>query len=89
MQNTRRDPSLSRASGIDPEKEDLLLLGGVPKHLQKPLGRRLHVSAVYRWAQAGLRGVRLETTCVGGRLATSTQALARFFSAVAASRRIA
>lgn len=84
---TRNDRTLRRTSGIETDTETLLLVGNVPKHLRKVLGRQLHVSAVYRWSQAGIRGVRLETTCIGGRLATSTQALARFFHAVAASRR--
>ena len=83
------DPLRRRTNGIDTETENILLMGAVPKHLQKALGRRLHASAPYRWSQAGIRGVRLETTCIGGRLATSTEALARFFSAVAATRRSA
>ena len=41
-------------------------------------GRRPHVSTLYRWASAGVRGVRLETMRVGGTLCTSLEALQRF-----------
>jgi hypothetical protein len=84
---TSTHESPRRSLGIDATRESLLPLNDVPKHLHKALKKRLHVSAPYRWAGPGLRGVRLETICVGGRLVTSTEALARFFAAVAKARR--
>jgi hypothetical protein len=37
------------------------------------------VSTIYRWATAGVAGVKLETIRVGGTLCTSFEALQRFF----------
>src|SRR5262245_42453387 len=42
-------------------------------------GRKPHVSCLYRWTQAGCRGIRLESVQVGGTRCTSREALARFF----------
>ena len=42
-------------------------------------GKRPHVSTLYRWATAGVAGVKLETIRVGGTLCTSLEALQRFF----------
>lgn len=64
---------------IDLERETLLALRDVPKRLPpRPNGRRLHISAVYRWVQRGVRGVVLETVRVGGTTYTSVEALQRF-----------
>ncbi len=41
-------------------------------------GRRMHVATVYRWAQRGLKGVRLETLKCGGTTVTTRPALLRF-----------
>jgi hypothetical protein len=43
--------------------------------------RPVHVSTLWRWVTRGLRGVRLETTMVGGARVTSLSALERFFIA--------
>lgn len=67
---------------IDLERETLLPLREVPKRLPpRPNGRRLHISAVYRWVQRGVRGVVLETVRVGGTTYTSVEALQRFAEA--------
>lgn len=42
-------------------------------------GRKLHPSTVFRWAQRGLRGVKLQVVRVGGTLCTTEDALCRFF----------
>lgn len=47
---------------------------------------RPHVSQVYRWAQRGLQGVKLEWIQIGGTRCTSLQALQRFFVALTAAR---
>jgi hypothetical protein len=72
---------------IDPAQEKLLFLSALGRTLMaddggKPPGP----GTLARWAQHGLRGVRLEIVRVGGRLASSREALARFFSAVEAAR---
>lgn len=43
---------------IEINQEKLIPLSEVPKRLPpRPSGRRVHVSAVYRWVQRGVRGV--------------------------------
>lgn len=64
---------------IDLATERLIALREVPKHLPpRPTGRRIHISAVYRWIQRGVRGVRLDSIQVGGTTYTSVEALQRF-----------
>jgi hypothetical protein len=41
-----------------------------------------HVSTIYRWAQKGQDGVRLEAVRLGGRWVTSAEAIQRFVEAV-------
>jgi hypothetical protein len=43
------------------------------------------VATLYRWAQTGIRGIRLETIMVGGTRCTSTEALQRFFDMITAA----
>jgi hypothetical protein len=67
---------------IDLNKEQLIRLSEVPKILPKRQdGKRVHISAIYRWAQRGVKGVRLETLKIGGTTYTSREALQRFASA--------
>lgn len=64
---------------IDLANETLLLLRDVPRHLPfRPNGKRLNISAVYRWTMRGVRGVVLETVKVGGSTYTSREAIQRF-----------
>ena len=74
---------------IDVASETLLTLreaaGRIPGRRG---GQRIHVSAVYRWAQRGVRGVVLETIPVGGTLYTSVEAIQRFCAALAQARRL-
>ena len=42
-------------------------------------GRPVHPATLYRWANIGLKGIKLETVQVGGTLCTSLEALQRFF----------
>ena len=72
---------------IDLEHESLIPLREVPQHLPpRPTGRRLHVSAVYRWVLRGVRGVCLEATKIGGTTYTSKEALQRFADQLSAAR---
>lgn len=64
---------------IDIAHEQLVPLQQVPRLLPPRLsGKRVHVSAIYRWAQRGVRGNRLEVIRVGGTTYTSREALQRF-----------
>lgn len=64
---------------IDIATEHLLAIRDVPLHLPlRRSGRRVHISAVYRWLQRGTRGVQLESIRIGGTTYTSTEALARW-----------
>ena len=60
--------------------ENLFPLAAATSQLpRRRQGKKAHTATVYRWAQRGLRGVRLETLRVGGTLCTSREALQRFF----------
>lgn len=64
---------------IDITNEELIQLSKVPQHMPKRAnGKKIHVSAVYRWINRGLRGVRLEVIRIGGTSYTSKEALQRF-----------
>ncbi len=64
---------------IEIGNENLIPLREVPRRLpRRPNGRPLHISAVYRWVQRGVRGVRLEAIRIGGTTYTSVEALQRF-----------
>ena len=64
---------------IDMNDENLIALRDVPRMLPKrPTGKRLHISAVYRWRKRGIHGKKLETVTVGGTTYTSIEALQRF-----------
>ena len=64
---------------IDLTQEELVPVRDVPKHLPpRPTGKRVHISAVYRWLLRGIRGVRLESLKIGGTTYTSKEALQRF-----------
>jgi hypothetical protein len=63
----------------------LISLPDVPGRLPRRRGGKLpHVSCIYRWAQHGLRGVRLEVLQCGGTKVTSLEALQRFFERLSA-----
>lgn len=64
---------------IDIEHENLVSLHDVLKLFPaRANGKRIHISAVYRWVQRGVRGVHLEIVRVGGTSYTSREALQRF-----------
>lgn len=64
------------------ESEQLIPLKDVPLLDILPVrraGKRLSLCTLYRWANQGLRGRRLETLKIGGQRCTSIPALQRFF----------
>lgn len=64
---------------IDVMTESLVPLKEVPRLLPPRDGDRpIHISAVYRWVQRGVRGKRLESVRIGGTTYTSREALQRF-----------
>ncbi len=64
---------------IDITNETVLSLTDATKRLPKRrAGKRPHVSTLYRWAQSGIDGVKLEVIRVGGTLCTSLESLQRF-----------
>jgi hypothetical protein len=65
--------------------EHLLTLAAAARELPGSSGRGVHPSTVWRWAQRGVRGVRLETILVGGVRYTSREALERFVRTMTAS----
>ena len=66
---------------IDPLRDTVLTFSEAAKKLPRlRSGRPLHATTLWRWATAGLRGVKLETVQVGGVRVTSAKALPRFFA---------
>lgn len=64
---------------IDTAVENLVPLRDVPRLLPpRPNGKRLHISAVYRWTLRGVKSTRLETVKIGGTTYTSREAIQRF-----------
>jgi hypothetical protein len=59
--------------------EQLITLVEATKILPRVAGKRINVSTLWRWAKKGLRGCNLEYVRVGQKIATSSEALNRFF----------
>jgi hypothetical protein len=60
--------------------ETLITLREAAKSLPpRRAGRPVSAGTLFRWATAGLRGVRLEAVQMGGTKCTSKEALFRFF----------
>lgn len=73
---------------IDRMHEELIRLSDLPKRI--PLsknGKPVNVSTIWRWHMHGLRGVQLETTCIGGSTFTSVEAFTRFNDQLDQARR--
>lgn len=69
---------------------DLIPLTKVPELLPPTKsGKRLHFSAVHRWATEGIRGVRLRVTCVGRAMHTTPAWLSEFMQRIAEARGLA
>lgn len=68
---------------INIENETIVSLTEATKTLPRVNGKRPAISTLWRWCRKGLRGVRLEYIRVGRNIATSREALSRFFAALA------
>ena len=85
-QNGRKTGELSETSYvIDASKEELVdVARGLPRFVHDLVGgKRIHKSTAYRWALQGVRGRRMPTVRVAGRLYTSKEAFS-WWSAVLA-----
>ena len=72
---------------IDITSEELIPFRELPDYLPKqPSGKKLHLSACYRWKKQGVQGVRLETVFIAGCSYSSKQALNRFWQRVTEAR---
>ena len=60
---------------IDLENESVFTLTDAAKQIPQRNTHPVHVATLYRWAQRGLRGIRLETLQIGGTKFTSAAAL--------------
>ena len=70
---------------IDTQNETIITLTEAARLLpRRRAGRPVHVSCLYRWAQIGCRGVRLEIVQIGGTKCTSREAMQRFFDSLTA-----
>ncbi len=65
--------------------EEILSLSEATATVPRINGRRPHTSTLWRWCRKGCRGTRLEYIRVGSKIATSREALDRFFNAQAAA----
>jgi hypothetical protein len=73
---------------LDITQETLIPLREAPLHLPARCnGKRLHISACYRWISRGVRGVVLESIQIGGTTYTSLEALQRFGDELTIARR--
>lgn len=71
---------------IDISAETIITLTEAAARLpRRRRGAKPHVATVYRWAQRGIRRIRLETVQVGGTKCTSVEALQRFFERLGGS----
>ncbi len=70
---------------IDISIETVVSPAGATKHVpRRRADKKCNVATVYRWMQVGVRGIRLESICIGGTRCTSLEALQRFFDALTA-----
>lgn len=68
---------------IDIQTEQVVGLAEASRIIPPRNGRRVAVSTLWRWCRKGIGGVRLEYIRLGRNIATSTEALNRFFRALA------
>lgn len=72
---------------INMENEMVVSLTEATKILPKVNGKRPAISTLWRWCRKGLNGVHLEYIRLGRNIATSREALCRFFAALAQADR--
>jgi len=88
---SERHSAAVESEGVSLATEQLIPFNQVPNLLPRlRRGRKPHVGSIFRWAQKGLSGHRLEYLQVGGVKCTSVEALQRFFEKITSpNRRVA
>jgi hypothetical protein len=76
-------PGYNQASSSILENEQIVSFAQGIEYIKIRTGRKLHTSAIWRWARKGVRGVKLECIRVGGEFMTSIEAIGRFTAALA------
>jgi Protein of unknown function (DUF1580) len=72
---------------IDTTAEKPIPIDEIPaEHIPGRGGKPVHQVTLSLWYRRGIRGVKLETIMIGGRRATSIEALNRFYQAVSQAR---
>lgn len=72
---------------IDTQTEIVLTFPQLTDELpRRRQGRKVSIAMVYRWAQRGVRGVRLEALQTPSGLVTSREAYQRFLEALSTAR---
>ncbi len=62
--------------------EQLVRLSQRARIVEQITGERPHVATIHRWAQRGLKGIRLRTAFAGGHRRTSDRWVREFFQEV-------
>ena len=62
--------------------EKTIPIGKSPRHFP---GKRPHISTIYRWLERGVRGVKLESFCVGSRRYVTQKAIDQFIERTTAA----
>lgn len=70
---------------IDIDHEQIVSLTEATKIIPKRNGKRPAIATLWRWCRQGVRGVHLEYIRMGRNLATSREAINRFFNALASA----
>ena len=66
---------------INVEHDTLISLRQLPSFLQKRIGKRIHLSTIFRWRRRGIFGVQLECISIGRQTYTTLEAVIKFFEA--------
>ena len=69
-----------RDTSLIGSEETILSLDEATEYVNAKWGRRVHHSTLWRWCRVGIGGVQLEYVCVGRCMATSQEAICRFFN---------
>lgn len=68
------------------ETEKLITLADATALVPGIGGKPVHYQTIHRWANKGLRGVKLETVFCGGRRCTTREAIQRFVERITSDR---
>ena len=66
--------------------EELVNVKTLPNILEPRNGKKVHLSAIYRWLKTGLSGVKLESVVIANERFTTKEALNRFWVKVTEAR---